>query len=265
MRTMTKILCVAGCAIYFAIPSSYAEQQESEELQILRAKLAIAQAEARKAEAEAEKAKADAKKNRTSAKAESAPDFLVKFEGVAEKTPPDEIDWKERAKLGDTGNVTVYVENDMPTEVYVIGVAAIPTTMGTVRAEQFAHRQAEMKAKASFALWMKEHFSVSFGTTNKTLVITTGDSGTPDGIREKSEDRMMTTENATQFATATWRGMRVVKVFQDAEKSQRVEVWRWSVQEHQLARIVEMLTRDGDPELIRRKQYMKIESFEISR
>lgn len=104
MRTMTKILCVAGCAIYFAIPSSYAEQQESEELQILQAKLAIAQAEARKAEAEAEKAKADAKKNRTSAKAESAPDFSVKFEGVAE----------EKAVMTSVENLLNYVE--MPNE-----------------------------------------------------------------------------------------------------------------------------------------------------
>ena len=85
------------------------------------------------------------------------PGFSVKFEGVAEKTPPNDIDWKSRSLKGSTGNVTVYVDgNDMPTEVYVIGVADIPTTMKAVRAQQFAHRQAEVQAKSAFALWMNE-------------------------------------------------------------------------------------------------------------
>ena len=193
------------------------------------------------------------------------PGFSVKFEGVAEKTPPNDIDWKSRSLKGSTGNVTVYVDgNDMPTEVYVIGVADIPTTMKAVRAQQFAHRQAEVQAKSAFALWMNESFSVVLGTTNKTLVITTGDSESKKGSpREKSEDVMSSNENSQQAANATWRGMRCWKVFQDAEKSERIEVWRWSVREQELARIVEILTRDGDPESVKRKPNMKIESFEL--
>ena len=102
------------------------------------------------------------------------------------------------------------------------------------------------------------------GTTNKTLVITTGDSDAAGGTpHEKSEDRMMTQENATQTANATWRGMRCWKVVQEAEKSKRIEVWRWSVKEQELARIVETLTRDGNPDSLKRKQYMKIDSYEI--
>ena len=74
----------------------------------------------------------------TSVNAENLKDTYVsvKFEGVAETVPPDDVDWKTRSLKGSTGNVTVYVgTNDVPTEVYVIGVAAIPTTMNAVRAE----------------------------------------------------------------------------------------------------------------------------------
>ena len=161
-------------------------------------------------------------------------DISVKFEGIAETQPPNEVDWKTRSLKGGTGNVTVYVDtNEIPTEVYVVGVAAIPTTMNAVRAEQFAHRQAETQAKSAFALWMKESFSVSMGTTNKTLVITTGDSDSEKGgPHEKTEDRMLTQENAMQTATATWRGMRCWKVVQEAEKSKRIEVWRFQEREN---------------------------------
>ena len=262
MNVVYKIAVIGLTLVSCASYSAYAEKAESKELQMLKTKLAIAQMEAVKAKAEVEAVRAKSG-NAVGLVGEGRSGYSVKFEGVEETTPPDQIDWKQRSLKGDTGNVTVYVDDDTPTEVYVIGAAPIPTTMVAMRAQQFAHRQAETRAKASFALWMKECFSVSLGTTNKTLVITTGDSEKPGKPIEKSEDRMMTQENAMQTANATWRGMRCWKVFQNGEKSERIEVWRWSVKEQELARIVELLTRDGDPASAKRKSNMEVPSFEL--
>ena len=94
------------------------------------------------------------------------------YEGIAESTPPKKIDWEKRTEFGSKGNVTVYVDkNGIPTEVYVVGIAPVSTTLVAVEAEEEAREDAEFNAKAAFALWMSERFTVKNVRDKKVLVV----------------------------------------------------------------------------------------------
>ena len=41
-----------------------------------------------------------------------------------------------------------------------------------------------------------------------------------------------------------------------------IVVWRWSVTEQRLAKMVEMLTRDGDPASLKRQADMEVKDIE---
>ena len=70
------------------------------------------------------------------------------YEGIAESTPPNKIDWKKRARHGSKGNITVYVDKDgVPTEIYVIGVAPVATTLTPVEAEEEAFEEVNLMQK----------------------------------------------------------------------------------------------------------------------
>ncbi len=179
---------------------------------------------------------------------------------IAEKKDPKQIDWIKRSKRGSRGNVTCYVDKDgVPTAVFVIGVAPVSTTMIAVEAEEEAQFEAETNAKEAFALWMHEFVSVENVREKKTLVVRT------DG-EEHSETETKTKRIFTQTAEASWRGM---SIFADALKDGRyVAIWRWSVQEQQLAHMVELLTQDRDPNSVLGKKDRKtdwtVEERELS-
>ena len=172
---------------------------------------------------------------------------------IGEKIPPKKIDWLERSKFGSKGNVTVYVNRQgIPYEVYVIGVAPISTTMVAVEAEEDAREEAEFNAKAAFAIWMHEHFAVKNEREKKTIVVRTNG-------EEQSETTAISKRKATQIAEGMWRGMSVYWTDMGAKQKGRCTmVWRWSIKESELARMVEILTQGGDPDALDRKPDMKI-------
>lgn len=160
---------------------------------------------------------------------------------IGEKIPPKKIDWLERSKFGSKGNVTVYINRQgIPYEVYVIGVAPISTTMVAVEAEEDAREEAEFNAKAAFAIWMHEHFAVKNEREKKTIVVRTNG-------EEQSETTSISKRKATQIAEGMWRGMSVYWTDMGKEQKGRCTmVWRWSIKESELARMVEILTQGGD-------------------
>ena len=161
------------------------------------------------------------------------------YDGIVETIPPKKINWAQRVKFGSKGNVTVYVDKDnVPTAVYVVGVAPVSTTMVAVEAEEDAMEEAEFNAKAAFALWMHECFTVETVRERKRMVVRTNG-------KENSESISISKSKASQVASGQWRGMSVF--WHKREKGRYIVVWRWSVSEQRLAQLVEILTRDGNP------------------
>lgn len=176
------------------------------------------------------------------------------YEGIAESTPPKKIDWEKRTEFGSKGNVTVYVDkNGIPTEVYVVGIAPVSTTLVAVEAEEEAREDAEFNAKAAFALWMSERFTVKNVRDKKVLVVRKNG-------QEQSESVSISKRHAEQMASAAWRGMSVF--WHKRSNGRYIAVWRWSVTEQKLAKMVEMLTRDGDPASLKRKADMEVKDIE---
>lgn len=176
------------------------------------------------------------------------------FEGIAETTHPQKIDWEKRVEFGSKGNVTVYVDRDgIPKEVYVVGVAPVSTTLVAVEAEEDAREEAEFNAKAAFALWMSEHFAVKTVRDKKTLVVRKNGA-------EQSESVTISKRRAEQMASGAWRGMSIF--WHKRTGGRYTAVWRWSVTEQRLAKMVEMLTRDADPASLKRKADMNVKDIE---
>lgn len=176
------------------------------------------------------------------------------YEGIAESTPPKKINWEKRTEFGSKGNVTVYVDkNGIPTEVYVVGVAPVSTTLIAVEAEEDAREEAEFSAKAAFALWMSERFAVKNERDKKILIVRKNG-------KESSESVTISKRHAEQMASAAWRGMSVF--WHKRSNGRYIVVWRWSVTEQRLAKMVEMLTRDGDPASLKRKADMEVKDIE---
>ncbi len=176
------------------------------------------------------------------------------YEGIAESVPPKKIDWEKRTEFGSKGNVTVYVDkNGIPTEVYVVGIAPVSTTLVAVEAEEEAREDAEFNAKAAFALWMSERFTVKNVREKKVLVVRKNG-------QEQSESVSISKRHAEQMASAAWRGMSVF--WHKRSNGRYIAVWRWSVTEQKLAKMVEMLTRDGDPASLKRKTDMEVKDIE---
>ena len=176
------------------------------------------------------------------------------YDGIAETTPPKKIDWEKRVEFGSNGNVTVYVDKDgVPTEVYVVGVAPVSTTMIAVEAEEEAREEAEFNAKAAFAVWMSERFTVKTVRDKKVLVVRKNG-------QEQSETVSVSKRHAEQMASGAWRGMSVF--WHKRSNGRYVAVWRWSVTEQKLAKMVEMLTRDGNPASLKRKADMEVKDID---
>ena len=170
---------------------------------------------------------------------------------IAERKNPREIDWMKRAQRGSRGNVTCYVDKDgAPTAVYVIGVAPISKTMIAVEAEDEAQFEAEANAKEAFALWMKEYVTIDNVREMKRLVVRLNG-------EETSETTTESKRKFIQTANAQWRGM---SLYADAQKDGRyVAIWRWSVKEQELARMVEQLTRDESLDSVKGKKDRKVD------
>lgn len=170
---------------------------------------------------------------------------------IAEKKDPKKIDWLKRSKRGSRGNVTCYVDkNNVPTAVFVIGVAPVSKTMIAAEAEEEARFEAETNAKEAFALWMQEYVSVDNIREKKMLIVRT------DG-EEKSETETKVKRVFTQTASAQWRGM---SIWADSLKDGRyVSIWRWSVQEQKMAKMVELLTRDNSVDAVKGKEDRKVD------
>lgn len=173
------------------------------------------------------------------------------YEGIAESTPPEKIDWEN---VSQKQSVKVYVnKNGTPTEVYVCAQVPISTKLPGAVAENFASRQAEMQAKARFAIWMRERLAVKNDLEQKTLVVYSNS-------RENAEQRVIDKQKITQTSDAFWRGMSVYR--HKRMNGRYTVVWRWSATEQRLAKIVEMLTRDGSSDSINRKVDMKVKEFD---
>lgn len=170
---------------------------------------------------------------------------------IAEKKSPREIDWIKRSRRGSRGNVTCYVDtNGVPTAVYIIGVAPVSKTLIATEAEEEAQFEAETNAKEAFALWMQECVSVENVREKKTLIVRTNG-------EEQSETETKVKRVFTQTASAQWRGM---SIFADSLKDGRyVAIWRWSVKEQEIAKMVEMLTNDESPDSVLGKKERKVD------
>lgn len=168
-----------------------------------------------------------------------------------ETKDPKNIDWMKRSKRGSRGNVTCYADKDgVPTAVFVIGVAPVSKTMIAVEAEEEAQFEAESNAKEAFAIWMKECLSVENVREKQTLIVRTNG-------EETSETETKVKRKFTQMASAQWRGM---SIFADALKDGRyIQIWRWSVKEQELAKMVETLTRDGSVDEVKGKKDRKVD------
>ena len=176
------------------------------------------------------------------------------FDGIVETIPPKKINWEKRVEFGSKGNVTVYADKDgIPTEVYVVGVAPVSTTLIATEAEEEAREEAEFSAKAAFALWMSERFSVKTVRDKKTLVVRKNG-------KEESESVSISKRHAEQMASAAWRGMSVY--WHKRSNGRYTVVWRWSLTEQRLAKMVQMLTRDGDPASVKREPDMVVKDTE---
>lgn len=173
---------------------------------------------------------------------------------LGEQTPPQKIDWEKCVEFGSNGNVTYYLNDDLtPREVYVVGVAPISTTMIGVEAEEDAREEAELNAKAAFALWMQERLTYTNSREKTTLVVRTGTdkNGTIDQ-EEKSQTTTISKRKAERMATAMWRGMSVF--WQKRKNGKYIAVWRWSVEEQEVARMVQILTQDGDLDSLKKSR-----------
>ena len=176
------------------------------------------------------------------------------YDGIVETIPPKKINWAKRVTYGSKGNVTVYVDKDnIPTEVYVVGQAPVSTTLIGVEAEDEAMEEAEFNAKAAFALWMQECFTIETVRERKVMVVRTNG-------RESSESVSISKRKASQVASGQWRGMSVF--WHKREKGRYTVVWRWSVTEQRLARLVEILTRDGNPAALKRDADYNVSEIE---
>ncbi len=176
------------------------------------------------------------------------------FDGIVETIPPEKIDWEKRVKFGSNGNVTVYADkNGVPTQIYVVGEAPVSTTLIATEAEEEAREEAEFSAKAAFALWMSENISVKNVRDKKTMVVRKNG-------KEESETVTIKKRHAEQMASAAWRGMSVY--WHKRSNGRYTVVWRWSVTEQRLAKMVQMLTRDADPSSLKRKADMDVEDIE---
>ena len=170
---------------------------------------------------------------------------------IAEKKDPRKIDWMKRAQRGSRGNVTCYVDDKgVPTAVFIVGVAPVSKTMIAVEAEEEAQFEAETNAKEAFALWLQEHISIKNTREKKMLVVRT------DG-EEKSETETKVKRVFVQTASAQWRGM---SIYADALRDGRyVAIWRWSVKEQEMARMVELLTQDESADSVLGKKNRKVD------
>ena len=175
---------------------------------------------------------------------------------IAETKDPKKIDWLKRAMKGGRGNVTCYVDKDgIPTAVFVIGIAPVSSTMIAVEAEEEARFEGESNAKEAWTLWTEEYLEVKNVREHKALVVRTNG-------EEESETQTKNERVFTQMASASWRGM---SLYGDMLKDGRYMcVWRWSVQEQQMAKMVEMLTQDGDPDKVGRKVDNKVREHDFS-
>lgn len=184
----------------------------------------------------------------------NVPKWAEQFKSVAEKGSPKDVDWNDAANLGSGGNVRVFFDEKGNPEIYIIGDGLVSTTLVAVRAEQLARKEAEIRAKAAFATWLHEHFAVKDEFDHKTLVVI------KDGKMESSEDRTVSKLQSKQFANASWRGLRIMKVVM--KNNRCYAVWRWSLTEHTFAKMIEMLTKDGS---VNRQHDRKIKEGEWSR
>ena len=175
----------------------------------------------------------------------NVPKWAEEFKEIAEDGSPKDVDWQKEAKLGSKGNVKVFFDKKGNPEVYIIGRAPIVSFFNEVDAEDDADEEAEFKAKAAFAIWLTEKFSVKTVNDRKALVVEKGRSDS-FGKSEKSkqgENVKITKRHAEQAASGCWRGMR--KFAAKRTKNEYIVVWRWSLSEHRFANLVEMLTKDG--------------------
>lgn len=163
-----------------------------------------------------------------------------------ETVPPEEIDWQTVTEAGD--NIKYWVDKKgTPTIVCFTGSAYVPKTMVPIEARRFAYETAEENAKIAFATWMKENFTVSTNTENKSMIVIAG-SGTEGNTisrSEESETSIKRKKVIERFAQGQWRGIR--KIWHHLnDKNEYYAVYRWSIKESELARLVEQLTRGLD-------------------
>ena len=193
-------------------------------------------------------------KNKSESKKDDSSKKESEYDGIVATTPPKEVDWVKQSEMGSKGNVMVYIDKDgVPTEVYVIGVAPISTTMVAVEAEEEASEEAEFNAKAAFSLWMSEHFKVETVRDKKTLVVRKNG-------EEQSETVSVSKRHAEQMASAAWRGMSIF--WHKRADGRYTAVWRWSATEQKLAKMVELLTQDKDSDSLNRKPDNKVKDVE---
>ncbi len=164
----------------------------------------------------------------------------------AETVPPEEIDWQTVTEAG--SNIKFWVDKKgTPTIVCFTGMAYVPRTMVPIEARQFAYDTAEENAKAAFATWMKENFTIATSTENKSMIVIAGNGteGSTISRSEESETSIKRKKVIERFAQGQWRGIR--KIWHHLnDKNEYYAVYRWSVKESELARLVEQLTRGLD-------------------
>ena len=66
------------------------------------------------------------------------------------------------------------------------------------------------------------------------------------GGKENSETTDLQKSKITQAANNFWRGMSPYWYSKDPKNGRYISVWRWSVKESEIARLVEILAHDGE-------------------
>lgn len=112
--------------------------------------------------------------------------------------------------------------------VFVVGVAAISTTLGVDEGLEIAKERAEESAKAEFVKWLGSTVTVRKTVNNEILLFKEGVEAA-GGVNTKESGKKVErrTKEFEETASGVVRGFRVVATHQNGKDKKFVIVYRW--------------------------------------